>query len=179
MSKQQPLTLSKRTPHKSAELYRSTREPTLIRVAEDWLSYDESGAYLLIENGTMEADISKFLVASKTVTVDAEGRKALLEFNPKKADVAEVYSALARLCHRELVNFKPPCWLDRRDGPDPRNIIACQNGLLDVSTGKLHPHTPEFFTRNALPIFFDPFVPSSNNLPEIPWRSDGRAAIAH
>jgi putative DNA primase/helicase len=150
--------LSKATPHKSAVAYRESRDPTLIRIGADWLSYDESGAYLLIDDDTMQADVSKFLIASQVSYLDAKTQKVVRgPFNPKQGDVNEVYNALARLCHREVADFKPPCWLDRRDGPDPRGIIVCKNGLLDVTTRTLHPHTPEFFTRSALPINYDAF----------------------
>src|SRR5450756_1976358 len=85
---------------------------------------------------------------------------ALVPFNPKRADISEVYEALEMLCHRPLEAYTPPCWLDKRERPDPQNIIACQNGLLDISTRELHGHTPDFFTRTALPIRFEAQSPA-------------------
>ena len=46
--------------------------------------------------------------------------------------------------------MSPPCWLDGRTDPDPKNIISCKNGLLDITTRKLIRPTPAFFTRTAL-----------------------------
>ena len=51
--------------------------------------------------------------------------------------------------------FTPPCWLEG-DGPPPREIVACKNGLLHLPTGQLLGHTPRFFTLNAVDIDFDP-----------------------
>lgn len=45
---------------------------------------------------------------------------------------------------------EPQAWLDGATGPDPRDVIATRNGLLHVPTGELLPHTPAFFTFNAL-----------------------------
>ena len=118
-------------------------DPTLIRVAEDWLTYHESGAYVLIENGTMQAEISKFLVGAQVVAFDAKENKMInAPFNPKSADVMEVYNALARLCHRELADFKPPCWLDRRAGPIRATSLlakmACSMSAREFCT-RTHP----------------------------------------
>jgi len=53
----------------------------------------------------------------------------------------------------------PPCWLDGEDGPDPRNVVAFPNGLLDIPSGKLIPPTPHFFTTNAVTFEYDPDPP--------------------
>jgi putative DNA primase/helicase len=162
--------LSKQTPHKSADQYRQTREPALIHVADQWLAWDESGAYLEIEQDTMESDVQKFLESAKRTTAEESDKGIRLtketSFNPKKADVAEVLAALKHQCHRDATNYTPPCWLDDRDGPDPRNIIACKNGLLDVTTGGLSPLTPDFFTRTALPIVYDPWPAQPEGFPK-------------
>jgi putative DNA primase/helicase len=49
-----------------------------------------------------------------------------------------------------------PAWLDGTTDPDPRDIISCANGLLNLPTMELLPHTPAFFTHNALDYAFEP-----------------------
>jgi P4 family phage/plasmid primase-like protien len=55
---------------------------------------------------------------------------------------------------------EPPCWLD--DGPQRRNYVAVENGLLDVDAylagepNALRPHSPLWFSRVCLPYSFDP-----------------------
>lgn len=145
--------LARSTPHKSAELFRQLKRPTLINVADEWLAYDDAGAYRYIEDDDIDAEVQRFLIAAKLRAVNPEtNAQILLAFNPKRNDVGEVYAALKRLCHRERLTA--PCWLTESSEPRPeaRNVIACRNGLLDVSTGELHSHTPDFFTRHALPI---------------------------
>jgi putative DNA primase/helicase len=51
-----------------------------------------------------------------------------------------------------------PTWL-RPDARDAQEIVACDNGLLDLSTLGLSPHTPEFFNHNALDFAFDTDAP--------------------
>jgi hypothetical protein len=46
-----------------------------------------------------------------------------------------------------------PCWLDHRDITGP--VVATTNGLLDISTRKLHPHSPMFFNITSVPFAYD------------------------
>jgi putative DNA primase/helicase len=162
--KKDQLTLSKSTPHKSAEKFRELVHPTLINVSEDWLTYDERGPYVMIDNDAMTARIRRFLISARVVTAtetsDGKVSTSTAPFNPKKNDVAEVYAALFDLCYRDFADNTPPCWLDKEYSElDPSNLIACRNGLLDMTTLQLYEHTPLFFTRSALPIDFDADAP--------------------
>ena len=47
-----------------------------------------------------------------------------------------------------------PFW--RNPGPcDAANVIAYRNGLLDIATGQLHPHTPDWCSTQVLPYDYD------------------------
>jgi P4 family phage/plasmid primase-like protien len=60
------------------------------------------------------------------------------------------------------------CWLDKsvvgpmpfwRNGPAPfdaKNLVTYQNGLLDLATSTLHPHTPAWCSTYCLPYEYDP-----------------------
>jgi putative DNA primase/helicase len=57
---------------------------------------------------------------------------------------------------------KMPCWLGGGGNPSPENVIAFENGLLDLGafleTGepRLLRHTPRWFSENCLPHAYDP-----------------------
>lgn len=38
----------------------------------------------------------------------------------------------------------------------PKSWINCRNGMLDLMTLKLHPHSPEYFSLNQIPFSYDP-----------------------
>src|SRR5690606_28151009 len=52
-----------------------------------------------------------------------------------------------------------PAWLDGRDAPDPRELVAMENGVLHLPTRELIPHTPDLFVNGALPFAYDPDAP--------------------
>ncbi|QDU35702.1 DNA primase [Proteus phage vB_PmiP_RS10pmA] len=61
--------------------------------------------------------------------------------------------------------YKMMSWLQTRvdrvmgtyNGKPVNNLVICQNGILDVTTGDLKPHDPLFFTTSILPYSYDPF----------------------
>jgi len=73
----------------------------------------------------------------------------------------EIVEAVAAL-RRVAFNVEAPAWIDGDTGPEPANIIAVNNGLLDISgaktAGKLSmlPHRPTWFSETCLPFDFDP-----------------------
>jgi putative DNA primase/helicase len=77
-----------------------------------------------------------------------------LPFAPTSRRVSDVIDALKGATNRS--NFHPPAWLSGVSNLSPNEIIACQNGLLHLPTRKLLAHTPNFFTRNALPFTYEP-----------------------
>jgi putative DNA primase/helicase len=52
-----------------------------------------------------------------------------------------------------------PAWLDHVPYLEAADIIACKNGLLHIPSAEMLPHTPRFFTQNALDFAFDPSAP--------------------
>jgi putative DNA primase/helicase len=79
-------------------------------------------------------------------------------YSPRSADVSNAIDAL-----KGRVNLEPavlmPMWLGEAVPPpveDLRALIPCQNGLLDVETRQLHPHSPRFWSANVLEFRYDP-----------------------
>ena len=70
-------------------------------------------------------------------------------FNPNKGKVANVAEALAAAAQLPSTT-KPPAWLDNEAHPDAKDLVSCTNGLLYLPTRQLLPHSPSFFSLNAL-----------------------------
>jgi putative DNA primase/helicase len=80
-------------------------------------------------------------------------------YNPTKNKVGEVFAALeaGTLVRPE---WETPCWLGGEDyKPVEGELVACRNGILNLETRELTPHTPRFFSTNCLPLDYDPQAP--------------------
>ena len=82
----------------------------------------------------------------------------LVPFEPTRQKVANVTEAVEALVHIGE-RTEAPAWVNG-DSPWPaEDTIAMANGLLQLSTRELHPHTPLFFNEHVLPFAFDPSAP--------------------
>lgn len=77
---------------------------------------------------------------------------AMLASEPKADVINGTYKVLSYLFTR--ANRELGTW----PGNDVSHLIVCQNGILDVHTGKCDAHNPDFFTTSILPYSFDPFA---------------------
>lgn len=76
--------------------------------------------------------------------------------SPEKKHIDGALDALKSIAF-QTANTRAPCWLvDFPDQPDPRAVLACNNGLLDIEARLLMPLTPDFFNLNYLPIDYAP-----------------------
>lgn len=75
---------------------------------------------------------------------------AMWAAEPKDATISSAFRILQK--HRTAPHLKPGQWIGR----DVSHLVACQNGILDVHTGQLEPHNPQFFTTGILPYSYDP-----------------------
>jgi putative DNA primase/helicase len=170
-----PVIFSRKTPHKSADIYREMMRPTLIRFQHQWYAWDQLGAYRDVEDETIAAEIGALAIKAKVRTTkkkkitDGDGNpqtvdeEALAPFNPTPRDIKAIYDMLAQACHRPFDTMSPPVFLDGGAGVyaglNPHNLISCRNGIVDITTGKKYPPTPTFFTLTALPLDYDPSAP--------------------
>jgi putative DNA primase/helicase len=82
--------------------------------------------------------------------IDAKGNPApWLPNRYKISDVLEALSAIVVLPD----DFEQPGWLDGREGGP---IVATSNGLLDIASHKLLPHSPLHFGQVSVPFPYDP-----------------------
>ena len=101
--------------------------------------------YREAERDEILAVVYAFLDGARRLNRDDE----LVPFNPTRNKVSDVLEALA--AEVQLPNtIRAPAWLD--DGPNPEavDILSCANGLLHLPTRALLPHTPNFFSVNAV-----------------------------
>lgn len=94
----------------------------------------------------------------ETKTEEGVTEFKLVKIKPHRRMVGDFVDALiAAAFVRDDVPM--PSWLS---GEGPADLIPAHNGLLDLGTGRLHPHTPRHFGSYSLPFDYDPNPP-------IPW----------
>jgi putative DNA primase/helicase len=88
------------------------------------------------------------------VYFDAEGKRR--SWSPTRNKIGDLLEALSSLVILSD-DFEQPCWIDgRQTGP----IVATTNGLLDVASLQLYPHTPLYFGHVSVPFPYDPDAPT-------------------
>jgi P4 family phage/plasmid primase-like protien len=116
---------------------------TLVRTQGEWLRY-VGARYSELSDEDLRGEVWCFLGAAHRST---KGDPA--PFQPSMQHVTGTADAL-----RSVVGVsveREPSWLPGFNGPNPRRLLSLENGLLDVATRRLLPHTAGFFTRNSLP----------------------------
>jgi putative DNA primase/helicase len=77
---------------------------------------------------------------------------------PNRKKVGDVLEALGAICLL-ADEFDQPSWLDRRMAG---SMVAMTNGLLDIATRELIPHSPLYFNTTSVPFKYDPAAPQPN-----------------
>lgn len=108
------------------------------------------------ENG-IRAEIYDFLGKAKYRPKADRGGETAVDFKPNRARVYDILDALEALAHLPSV-VSAPAWIlgEGPPGIQPSELIACRNGLVHLPSGRLFPHSPHFFSPNALPFDFLP-----------------------
>lgn len=104
--------------------------------------------YPFIEESAIRAQLYDFLDGA------TKPGKKRARFEPNRAKVGDVVDALKAASHL-AGEIRPPSWLEDVADLPAAEIISCANGLLHLPTLELMPHTPLFFTLNALPFQFE------------------------
>jgi putative DNA primase/helicase len=103
----------------------------------------------------IEADLYAFLNAALVIDKGGTPRP----YNPTKHKVQDAVHALRRHCILPR-DCDAPFWLGgNRKYQRARNLVACHNGILNLTTRELAPHDPLLFTMNCLPLEYDPAAP--------------------
>ena len=94
----------------------------------------------------------------------------LIPFNPNRNKVGDVQDALAAEVQLPEA-VRAPAWIDARAKCWTRRYFACSNGLLHLPTRTLLPHTPIFFSVNAVEYAYERGVRAGGVAPsfEVIW----------
>ena len=133
----------------TSRTYQGDDGPTLMRAKGLW--YEHGGpAYAEKLDESVRSSLWKFLDGAQKHGKDGE----VLPYMPTKSNVDGVLDAL----RAELLieGAEAPCWLPGCSGPDPRETVSLENGLLHIPESKLYPHSIGFFTLNSLPYGWEP-----------------------
>jgi putative DNA primase/helicase len=119
-----------------------------------WMRW-ESTHWIEIEERTIRAEAYRRLEKARYLTMFGA-----MPWLPNRRKIGDVIDAMQGIIHLPEV-FDPPCWPNpgtvtlQPDSP----VVACRNGLLDVSTRELRPLTPALFNRVAVPFDYQPGTP--------------------
>jgi putative DNA primase/helicase len=148
-----PQTLpSPNTPYEVAAMfmeqkhYTAGAERTLYWWRNTWIIWRGSHWQELTRT-SLRAQLYHFTAAATYINAEGDHKA----WAPTERKINDLAGALASLC--ELSDtIDAPCWLD---GRKTETIIATANGLLDVTSRQLYPHTPQFFNLHAVPFAYD------------------------
>lgn len=138
-----------KAPFHTAKLFIRGRDRVLVFWHGNFLEHDGT-CYRQITLDDLKASLYPWMSKAQ----DSDG----MPCKPTKPKVENAVDALKALVNLPSAH-EPPCFIGEVDLPGPGELIACQNGLLHLSTGRLYPHTSHFFNLNALTFGFDPDAP--------------------
>ncbi|TPG13538.1 hypothetical protein EAH84_04885 [Sphingomonas oligophenolica] len=119
-------------------------QPVLIRSGGSWYEYANS-YYRERDEEVVRSAVWQLLETA--LTVDKLGKKVPARVT--SAQISAGMDALKSVTRR--LEQPEPCWLDGREGPAPADLVSLRDGLFDLTSRKLLPHTPAFFSLHALP----------------------------
>jgi putative DNA primase/helicase len=159
-----PWKISAGAPYDTAKLFlevmfTADARPTLHRHRGDFYLWN-GAAYPEVTEPEVRARAYSFLDQCALLVPNKETRQ--WETSPVKPNPRNVNDLLDALRAAALLpgTISAPVWLEQVFDLDPRDIVACANGLLHLPTLDLLPHTPAFFSHNALDYSFEPNVPA-------------------
>jgi putative DNA primase/helicase len=131
--------------------------PTRLRHWREEYYLFGGSAYERVHIEDLRTDVNEFLT-EQTHFAGKDNHVSPLRVT--RGTKGDVFDQLRDLCQARVDTM--PAWLDQRQAPPPRDIIAFQNGLLDVPEWvrdpeiALIPPTPFWFSVNVLNCDYDP-----------------------
>jgi putative DNA primase/helicase len=111
-------------------------------------------AYLERPDGELRSKIYPFL--DQSFSANSKGNFSSVK--PNASMVANVLDGLRAASHLDA-SIAAPAWLRPVSNYPAEEIVACENGLIHLPSGKIIDNTPEFFTYNALDFAYDEHAP--------------------
>lgn len=117
--------------------------PTLHRIGGEFFQWDGS-SYKAMSDAEMRSTLYERL--NSAVRVE-DGQP----FNPDNTKISKIEDAVRAATYLDG-DSGSAFWIDGEDGAG--HLISVESGLLDPMRNILCPHTPLFFTRNTIPVWF-------------------------
>lgn len=141
-------------PLHAAELFVAENYPSgeLLSACDRWFEWDGT-KYTELDEAIIKRRILYWLRNQQARTKDG-----ILSYNATTAKLNDVLS-MVKLAVTPERNIDFPCWRNPNGMPDPQNMMAFRNGLLDLGTlgnGELIDHTPVWLSLNCVPYDYDP-----------------------
>jgi putative DNA primase/helicase len=119
----------------------------------------KGGRYLKLEENRVRGLVYEFIEEKSFVRETANGGRTVVPIPTTRNMAGDILActSMPELCP---IVSDPPCWLTRTDMPNPKDLIAFKNGILDVKQymeGKivLYDPSPDLFIMNTLPYAYD------------------------
>jgi putative DNA primase/helicase len=120
--------------------------------------YDWTGPHWVErEENAVRGDLYRTLKVQQFTKRNAEGDITILDWNPTSRSVSSVMDAFTGTDVFTPNTVPMPSWFSTDGGEQQASrLVSLQNGLLDLDTKELRPHTPQYFNRYSLPFEYDP-----------------------
>jgi D5 N terminal like len=146
-----PIILREQPLQTATEFHRIYGEK-LRRYRHTWYRY-EGPNYRMVSTEEANLDITEFLSSG----VEPTGTT----FHPKPGDVSATLQMLMKYRPAIMEPTVPmPGWLpeatDTEKEHDPRDLVSCKNGLIDLRTDECIPHTPRLLTTSTTSYHYSP-----------------------
>jgi putative DNA primase/helicase len=143
-----PIIISAGAPYDTARLFRAVLyhaegRSTLHHHRGAFYGWN-GAAYTEIEDLEIRARLYAFL----DQCVELDDKRKAHPFKPNKTRVANIIDGLMAAANLSG-SIEAPAWLEPNP-LDPRDVIACRNGLLYLPDRTLYGHTPTFFIYNSV-----------------------------
>lgn len=131
--------------------------PILHYCSKTFLKWD-GVKYVEVSDDEIRQLIYRFLRDAKAIS----SKGGIGNFNPTKSKVDQIVDALRSERHQKFSFGSGAIWIDGRKEPNPKHLVAFQNGLLNIDDWikeqrfQLIPHTPLLLNVNALCFDFMP-----------------------
>jgi putative DNA primase/helicase len=126
--------------------------PTLLHWRGQWMEW-QGTHWRELEAGEVRAVAYKELEHATYEYETPKGETKTAPWAPTKKKIADLMEAMAAI--RILApSVDAPAWTNGTEQRAP--VVACTNGLLDVTTRELRPLTPEYFNLVSVPFDYDP-----------------------
>lgn len=133
-----------------ADLFTTGGHKTLVFWRGDWWIW-EGPAWRQVED---DLDVKEHLW-NRLEQVSYDHKDGVKAWAPTTAKIHNIMEPLA-IRSRLGGSVNAPAWLDGTEHPDAEHIVSLRNGLLDLETRTMAPHTPTYFNSWALSFDYDP-----------------------